>query len=56
MKFMIGLAFALTATIVWQTSVLSQEEPNAEDNKNIQQINQENQAAGRVPFDQADCD
>lgn len=57
MKFLIGLVVALTVTIAWQTSVLSQEETrNASTQQTVEQIQQENVGAGRVAFDDADCD
>jgi len=56
MKLTLGIALALAATLVWQTSVLSREKAAESQNRAAQQIQSENQAAGRVPLDNTDCD
>ncbi len=56
MKFLAGLVLALAVTITWQTSVLSKEKTSAAMQQSIDQVQQENIGAGRVSFDEADCD
>ena len=56
MKFFAGFLVALAVTIVWQTSVLSGEETNPAVQKAMDTVQQENEAAGRVPFEPGDCD
>ena len=50
------LMLVLAATIVWQTSVLSKEKQIPAVAKAIEQLQQENRQAGRVSFDDQDCD
>ncbi len=56
MKFLLGLVLALAVTIAWQASVLSEEKTDASLQQAIDQVQQENLGAGRVSFDEADCD
>jgi len=55
MKFLLGLTFALAATIAWQTSVLSGEDHGVM-SETVKQVQAENRQAGRVSFDEEDCD
>jgi len=56
MKLLVGLVLALAVTVAWQTSVLSGEKAGAAMQQSIDRVQQENIGAGRVSFDEADCD
>jgi hypothetical protein len=54
-KFVFVLVLALGATIAWQTSVRPDEENTPAIKKAVEEIQQENQQAGRVSFPQTEC-
>ena len=56
MKPIFVLMLALAATIAWQTSVRSENEPIPAMGKDVDNIQQENRQAGRTSFDEEDCD
>ncbi len=56
MRYLVGIAALLAASLAAQAPAAEDDKDRSGQEQAIQQVEQENDQAGRVPFTDADCD